>query len=110
MPETLMGMGMERTIPGWVQATRIGQSWITTSSVVSQTGKRMWGNETMAGTRIPTFRLIELVEDSGYTAQRISTEVYPDLTVDQIRTALRQHGIDEGETTPYVVSNTFYPW
>ena len=54
---------------------------------------RMWGHETVAGTRIPVFRLVELATDGGYTAESISKEIYPALTAETIGDVLRTFGI-----------------
>ena len=82
MPNTLPHLSgpyeVTRTVPGQVTITTGGTSLATSPA-------RMWGNETVVGTRIPTFRIVELATDGGYTPEKIAADVYPDLAVDTIR-------------------------
>lgn len=53
--------------------------------VTEQTPRRMWGNVTVAGTRIPVFRIRELM-DEGYTVEQIVRDLYPGrITAEQVR-------------------------
>ena len=49
---------------------------------------RMWGNPTIPGTRIPVFRLQELIA-GGHTAEEIARDLYDGrITANQVRRAL----------------------
>lgn len=73
--------------------TREPEGPITTTN-----SERMLGESVFAGTRIPTFRVVELAREGGHTAAWISSEIYPELSVTQIRTVLRLNGISESPT------------
>jgi uncharacterized protein (DUF433 family) len=47
-----------------------------------------FGKPVVAGTRIPVYMVLELVE-AGYAAQQIVTEFYPTLTEDDVRACIR---------------------
>ena len=83
-----------------------GQTTYTEPAVVTTNAKRMWGNSTVIGTRIPVFRLVELVEDAGYTPERICTEIYPELRPDQVRAALKWYGVSEFSTAEETTDST----
>ncbi len=46
------------------------------------------GKPIVAGTRIPVYMVLELVE-AGYTPRQIVTEFYPTLTEDNVRACIR---------------------
>ena len=60
---------------------------------------RMWGEETIAGTRVPTYRVVELVVEGGYTPEEVCRDIYVHLTVDQVRGALDASGVNHIATT-----------
>jgi uncharacterized protein (DUF433 family) len=49
--------------------------------------KIAFGKPVVAGTRIPVYMVLELVE-AGYTVQHIITDFYPTLTEDDIRACI----------------------
>jgi uncharacterized protein (DUF433 family) len=50
--------------------------------------KIAFGKPVIAGTRIPVYMVLELVE-AGYTPQQITTDFYPTLTEDDVRACIR---------------------
>lgn len=56
--------------------------------------RRMWGNPTIPGTRIPLFRVQELLTEGGFTVEELCEDVYPHLNQQQVVQALREYGID----------------
>ena len=70
-------------------------NWEPEGPIVTTTSERMRGEEVFAGTRIPTFRVVELAKEGRYTAAQIASEIYPELTATQIRVVLRLNGISE---------------
>lgn len=46
-----------------------------------------FGKPCIKGTRIPVYMILELIE-AGYTAERILTDCYPQLTPEDIRAAV----------------------
>ena len=50
--------------------------------------KIAFGKPVVAGTRIPVYMVLELVE-GGYTVQQIIADFYPTLTEDDIRACIR---------------------
>ena len=61
---------------------------ITTHKAWDRSSKRMWGNATVPGTRIPIFRLRELYE-AGYSPESIAKDAYRNrITPGQVRRAL----------------------
>lgn len=50
--------------------------------------KVAFGKPVVAGTRIPVYMVLELVE-AGYTVQEIISDFYPTLTEDDIRACIR---------------------
>ena len=103
MPNTLPHFSgpyeVTRTVPGQITKTT-GGTFLATGPA------RMWGNETVVGTRIPTFRIVELATDGGYTPDKMAAEVYPALTADAIREVLRWHGMDIGLTGPADITSS----
>ncbi len=69
-------------------------TWEPEGPIVTTNSERMRGEEVFAGTRIPTFRIVELAKE-GYLAAEIASEIYPELTATQIQVVLRLNGISE---------------
>ena len=64
----------------------------------------MWGSAVIAGTRIPTFRIAELIDEGGYTEEQICESIYPELSPLQVHAAyvweMQHDGIST--TTNYI--------
>ncbi len=63
------------------------------SDVIFADRRRMWGNATIGGTRVPLFRVVELHE-AGYSINEIGNEIYPHLGPELVMAALREVGYD----------------
>lgn len=70
---------------------------LISSDVIIADRRRMWGNATIRGTRVPLFRVRELYE-AGYSIEEISTEIYPHLEPETIMAALREVGCGFSDT------------
>ncbi len=83
--------------PSWWS---MGRPYVLTafSGAVHTDPRRMWGNPTLAGTRVPLFRVIELFQ-ADYSPNEIGTEIYPHLGPERVINALRQVGYDFLDTS-----------
>ncbi len=66
---------------------------IISSDFILADRRRMWGNATIRGTRVPLFRVRELHE-AGYSIDESGNEIYPHLGPELVMAALREVGYD----------------